>query len=53
MNSFIKLFGMEIGPGFKQIPLALRAVMEYFDSVLVIVFTGDENSSPISIRLPN
>ena len=26
LNSFIKLFGMEIGPGFKQIPLALRGL---------------------------
>ena len=47
LNSFLKLFGLKLGPGISQFNLAFRTVMNYFENVLIVTYqTNFEKKKP-------
>jgi hypothetical protein len=51
LNSFLKLFGFELGEGINKLPIAFKTVISYFKSVLIVVFQSEEDSKKPSEAL--
>ena len=52
LNSFLKLFGLEIGTGFKILPKAIKQVIQYYKTTLLVTFldnTEDEEEHEFTI----
>jgi hypothetical protein len=45
LNSFLKLFDLELGEGIKDVHLALRAVVKYYQNILIATFQSPSDNS--------
>ncbi|WP_371803836.1 hypothetical protein [Candidatus Lokiarchaeum ossiferum] len=47
LNSFLKLFGLQLGPGIGNFNQAFRTVIEYFENVLLLTYQKNEEKNKI------
>ena len=47
LNSFLKLFGLQLGPGIGNFNQAFRTVIQYFENVLLLTYQKNEEKNKI------